>query len=825
MQKQSDHHFFLGGHDAEMLEIKQILLNHGYTNDDIEDAGLQWNNANVSVYKNKLSNLALDKIPVLIELNIDIPIPDKTIIIDHHDKNAGTDKKTSLEQVAERLGRTLTREQQLISANDKGHIRGMLAMGATLEEIENIRKIDREAQRITNHDYIFADEAISQIQEPFPGVALIDSKTKRTAAIIDKIWNRYQTFIIKAPGEIHVSGPGRLIETLKKYYQKLVDAKPDIRFWFGGMLPSYGFWGSTYYYEKEILKMAEKEAQISQHVFLFPFMIEHWDGNNAKSLDLSDVFRKLKQNVWTYEKFSPFTSSQSYNEYGYFHDYVRTALFGKLNSHKRDTQSSPCEADLFSGETPKFVSCLLRRRSEKGMLELRIKDKNEDENTFTEKTYDLIIDGISLRLFETGIAILAIELINYKYSEFEDIQRINDYGRRVYPQFLGSETGMEIDIVKNTFLADSIKITLDSSEEPENFLIGDYFITGHDHLHIGRHITTLLGDEFSNIYKMEPIIDDRMYTVCWHGNDDQIAKLIVDIKPEQEKSHDSIQEKTPCQAQTKQMKEQPFESSPDWYRFIFMDGKDCMCQDERTLRSLIEASTYRRWVQYGTLYGVSRYSMVCLSRSNAPDFINIHMRRQYRLIAEILLAQRASIITFFRHVEDISKKIDELDEDTDISKDRQQREDIVKNIRKLNRDFLGFKNRLWFIEVTPQEQGIEMYDMAIKNMGLEKQMKELKDEIKELYEYAEMQNDRFSAAEEKRQTEENTMLNKRMLTLTKIAAFGVPLSIFLAFWGLSIELVRNDNGQIFNVIWNIPFITTMIIAVLIGVYFYKKGEK
>jgi len=36
---------------------------------------------------------------------------------------------------------------------------------------------------------------------------------------------------------------------------------------------------------------------------------------------------------------------------------------------------------------------------------------------------------------------------------------------------------------------------------------------------------------------------------------------------------------------------------------------------------------------------------------------------------------------------------------------------------------------------------------AMKNMGLEKQIEELKDEIKELYEYAEMQNDRFSAEE------------------------------------------------------------------------------
>jgi hypothetical protein len=272
MHKYLCYHFFLGGHDAEMMEIKNILSIHGYP---FEDADLQWDNAKVSAYRDKLASFPADKIPVLIELGIDMAVPGNKKIIDHHGKNAGSDKKTSLEQIAELLQIQLTRDQQLISANDRGHIRGMLAMGATPEEIEKIRLSDRNAQKITDQDYIFAYEAIAQIQEPFPGFALIDSKTRRTAAIIDQIWNRYQTIIIKAPGEIHVSGPGKLIEALKAHYKKITEAKPDVRFWSGGMLPIYGYFGSNYIDEKEVLEMAHQHAAFSQHVFLFPFMISN----------------------------------------------------------------------------------------------------------------------------------------------------------------------------------------------------------------------------------------------------------------------------------------------------------------------------------------------------------------------------------------------------------------------------------------------------------------------------------------------------------------------------------------------------------------------
>lgn len=220
----------------------------------------------------------------------------------------------------------------------------------------------------------------------------------------------------------------------------------------------------------------------------------------------------------------------------------------------------------------------------------------------------------------------------------------------------------------------------------------------------------------------------------------------------------------------REMEEFVFESAENWYRFIFLDGNYCNCFDEKLRRQLIEKCTYRRW-NPNTLYGITRYSLMCLCDSSAPPFIQQHMRGVYRLMAEILLAQRASIIEFFYRVSRISSDID-----NQLIKKKVNFADIEKAVDKLQRDFLGFKNRLWFLEVTPQDQGIEMFNMAMKNMGLEKQMEELKDEIKELYDYIEMQH--------------NNMMNNRVLNLTILASLALPVSIFLAYWGISYEFIE-----------------------------------
>lgn len=833
MHKYLCYHFFLGGHDAEMMEIKNILSIHGYP---FEDADLQWDNAKVSAYRDKLASFPADKIPVLIELGIDMAVPDNKKIIDHHGKNAGSDKKTSLEQIAELLQIQLTRDQQLISANDRGHIRCMLAIGAKPEEILEIRALDRKAQNINEQDYLFADEAISQTQEPFPGVALIASKTNRTAAIIDKIWNRYQTIIIKAPGEIHVSGPGKLIEALKAHYKKITEAKPDVRSWSGGMLPSYGYFGSNYFGEKEVIKLAQENTQpVSQHVFLFPFKIKKWEkrqdsdkissstnpcassaaDTNIEEPKVVEIFNKLENSkLWRYEPFHPFKTPQHYNEYSYFHDYARDALFNtryekKIKSSDNDSIYPFSIADE---PQPLFVSCLLRRLSDKGVFQLNIKKKKkvDGQDQYEYFRYTLQIDGISIRLFETGVMILALELLNYEYDRFDDIQRINDYGRRVYPQFLGPEDKdnehAEVDAVKYEFLADSITIFI-NNEKPiaEDFLIKKEFLDPEHlpphHLHIGKHITKILGECFSNTYRMEPIIDDRMFTLCWYRGDNILTYLTKEIVDKRGRGTGQYR----------------FETSEAWYKYVFLDGgKNSCCPDKIMQHDMIKSSTYRRWNQYcdgSSLYGLSRYSIVAMT---GADFIRTHMRRQYRLMAEILLAQRASIVTFFHKVSELSRKIDNLGEPKPDEKpsnkmldsNKKDIENICKEISDLNINFLGFKNRLWFNEITPQEQGIEMYDMAMKNMGLEKQMEELKDEIKELYEYAEMQSDKMRMEQEKKQSEEAHFL-------TWLAAIAIPISILLSFWGMSFGDVGNNH------VWfGISIVISLLVIVFI-LYFKK----
>jgi len=106
--------FLLGGHDLEMVTIKQLLFEHGFTEGkNIEDVNLQWG-AKLSEYKHLFND---EQTFVGIELEMDIDPPLHYIRIDHHNENSH--KPSSLEQLAELLDITLTKKQQLILNNVK----------------------------------------------------------------------------------------------------------------------------------------------------------------------------------------------------------------------------------------------------------------------------------------------------------------------------------------------------------------------------------------------------------------------------------------------------------------------------------------------------------------------------------------------------------------------------------------------------------------------------------------------------------------------------------------------------------------------------------
>ena len=419
---------------------------------------------------------------------------------------------------------------------------------------------------------------------------------------------------------------------------------------------------------EERLPISEKKI-ISQHIFMFPFRLK-------TEYVLENLKRKVIKDGWEYKifdfKFGDVDAAAKYNEYTYFHEYVRRAIFNEGESNSD------------------YISLYFERAiPNNATFDLYIKG---------EKTYTLTISHISLRLFDTNVGILTIELLNDDCPSSEDVLIINDFGRRIYPQFIGEEQGTEE--TKEVFLADKIVLHFDEKEIEEDFKKENFLKM---EVKVANYIEYLLGETLKT--EIIPIIDDRMFTLCWYENDELSKSL--------------------C---SKKGNEYEYESSDFWYMFIYVDGrKGGGIANTEMQKELIKTTTYSRWADYGTLYGISRYSFVCIT--NRGDFgyntIRNHMQRIYYQMAVIFLAQRASILRFSNDVSKITSK-------TKVT------EDIVEQVKDLYFSFIRFTNRLSFTEISPQEQGIEMYNMAVKNIGLREQLNELRYQIERLYEFVDM---------------------------------------------------------------------------------------
>ena len=178
--------FFLGGHDAEMCAIRNLLEEHGLA---YHDKSLGWGAA-LSEYTEELNTITTET-PVFVELKLDIPYPESSIIIDHHGKNAGKHKPVSIEQIAAMLNIELTRQQKLIAANDRAHIPGLKAAGATEKEIEEIRAYDRSCQGVTEKEEKQA-EYLCQHFKSSVSLDVLEIPFTHTSPVTDRLHGKYR---------------------------------------------------------------------------------------------------------------------------------------------------------------------------------------------------------------------------------------------------------------------------------------------------------------------------------------------------------------------------------------------------------------------------------------------------------------------------------------------------------------------------------------------------------------------------------------------------------------------------------------------------------
>ena len=795
--------FFLGGHDAEMVEIRRILQEKGIP---FFDRDLAWG-ARLSAYTGELATLRDEQVPVFVELKLDCVYPERAVIIDHHNEMAGENTPASLEQVAELLGVELNRKQKLIAANDRGYIDAMWELCATKEEIEEIRRLDQDAQGVTEEDRKLARESIEKgMRKIGPSAVVIEARTNRTAPILDALYGRYEHIFVQTPnGGLHYSGIGEVVNKLREKYEQLKKNQPSLEFWWGGNMPKKGYFGATETIREETMAKiieGDEENIISHHIFMFPFTLKPLKKKEEKKKKkkegepqesttfVEDVTNVLRESNLEVAEFKieggdlPFeTRNLRYSEYFYFHEFIRDAIYyNGYNGRESDAETT--------------VKVFKRPLSWGAKFIITLRNGN---------TYELKLKNIYLYVYETQVGILTFELLNEKYSSIEDVMRINDSGRRVYPPFLGTKNG--VIGTKEAFLPECVRLILGDGKHEflETFPLK---VFRKDHLEVAGYIRELLGKGFRLYtsrdeeahYEYSPTIDDRMYVVCWYGSN----KWSRILKRKNKRGRFF------------------YETSDMWYRFMYHDGSFLNCQHPEMMRQLIEKSTYKRWANFGTFYGITRYSLTCLTSLDAFNYnvIREHMRRHYAHMARLLLALRASILKFSVEVAEISDEIKKRKGEQEVGKD------ISDLVEELHARYIRFINRMWFPEITPQEQGIEMYHQGLEVMRLHEEIQNLKDEIRELYEYVELSYERHA--------------NDQVNILTILGAIFMPLMLITGILGINNVFMElgikkfivsfcslyhpGGIGPDLPCFWILPFVFSLIafILVVLGGYWLMR---
>lgn len=547
-------------------------------------------------------------------------------------------------------------------------------------------------------------------------------------------------------------------------------------------------------------------------IFIFPFKYEMAVN---KQLKPGEVAKKLEEKGWKVEHYS-LDKIGNYNEFYYFHPNVQRAIFNK----NKNENEKKCEKEN------KGMQFLKREDFKK----LKVEYYDKDNVIQPIQPIETQVNEIDIHLFDNQIGLLTIsteKLEGDNKTDFHTFLRYNDIARRVYPPHLGdiNTCGLKQDEekkrkIKNLQFINSlacentckskyetrllpVRISLlkDGSEPiSEDFKPIDLKAQKDKDIVFLSNIIKKLLDPFElqekhgvmpdkdKIY-YTPFIDDRMFIVSYYSDNEVSDKL----------------KKRCCDGYV-------YETSDDWYRYIFVDGNYANIENNAMKNDLIRKHTYARWANYGSFFGMSRYSFVllCDDSNFSRNVLKQHMKSMYYQIALIVLFQRAMLLKFAEDVDEVTRGFETGKYSIKLKVDSD----------RLHGDFIKFINKYWFIEVTPQEQGIEIYNQWMGLLNLEKLYNEVQREVSELAEYVE------------NKIEAETNKNLAMIT-----RFGFPLAILgliFGFWAICPDKIKEAKTfiELFTNTFSLPYFQyicivsfIVFVSIVISVMFWRRFPK
>lgn len=468
----------------------------------------------------------------------------------------------------------------------------------------------------------------------------------------------------------------------------------------------------------------------SFHTFMFPFRwkIKDFDERPfSEQIDLNNIHYALTPN-WERVTATPAgkESDDLYNERNYFYEFVHPALYDDNSEHT-------------------LIRHFERREPKHGGVSYRI------VCGAGKKEYNLDVQAINLNLYSTGVGVLSLYLYNNSYPSEKDILAINQFGRRVFPAFIN-------DVNIRSEIAHSIGFNGLNGVYEEDFKSYNNGVKSNTP---ASYITKMVHEVAQNI-ELQPVIDDRMFVLCWYKNDDFANQFQKDNAGYEKFLYDDW-----------------------WYKYVFVDGSYKTCPNDAMSQQIIEKATYPRWQQWGTLYGVSRYSMVMLTSTTCPDYLTAYFETEYARMAELVLMQRATVLRFSSEITLISNmKI---------------KKDFSERVSSLYKEYIRFENQIYFREISAQDQGIEMYQKLFEAMNLKEQVEKLDEEIGELFNFVSLREDRRT--------------NSTMSLLTWITTIFLPVTVIAGYF--SMNNFSENPKFLFESILMICFAIIVISIVLI----------
>lgn len=370
--------------------------------------------------------------------------------------------------------------------------------------------------------------------------------------------------------------------------------------------------------------------------------------------------------------------------------------------------------------------------------------------------FELPIFSLELHLYHFGIGILFIHIKNDRYDEVNVIRKINDCGRRISLPFLpDSPEGfllcadrLGIRTETEEFITDfrrAVRLWCDRKDSVEQDVI-DCLLQPADFLF------RLVGCSREQI---ETTSDDRMFTFCLL-RDDRLSSEIAQHDLEEsddlteEQGTDRFDERTPHASEkpddlteeqgtnrfderTPHDSDKPNDLTERLYQIIFVDPTDATCQNRKMRKRLLQNAIYERWSDCGTLYGVTNFSMICIT-AESPS-INAAVVKpfltEYKYLVSLVLAQKIGISMFSELAGNIVKGVD----DSKLINKRQ-----VKNLINLQEQYITFKNQLLILEASAQEQGIDLYQLLRQQMQISDEQAILDEQLESLYEVTNVSN-------------------------------------------------------------------------------------